>query len=103
MKHFMNTQDFNQDKLILLFGSQDCGVCTILKKRLDAWLEEHKDFKGFYIDINKEKEFSSQHQIYSIPVLQVYIENQKVIDQAGAFSLDKELDQLERILTIYNQ
>lgn len=91
------------DFLILLFGTQDCGVCSVLNNRLDAWLEKYPNITSRTIAIEKHQEQCAGLQIYTAPALYVYVEHKPMIQVAGTFSLDQHLEQLERIISIYNQ
>lgn len=99
LEELIETKDF----VILLFGTQDCGVCSVLKNRLDAWLETYPHVTSRYISIEKHSQQCAQFQIYSAPALYVYVEQKPMIQVAGTFSLDQQLQQLERIVSIYNQ
>lgn len=86
-----------QSGLVVLYGGEHCGVCQVIKPKLSQALEQ--DFpllKQVYVDCQATMEVCSQQGVFSLPVVQVYIDGQRFIEKARTFSVPALLAEIER-------
>lgn len=79
--------------LLILFGGEHCGVCQGIKPQLVQMLEQQfPDMTGVYIDCKQSPEICAQHSVFTLPVVQAYIDGMKIAEFGKSFSL-KQLQQ----------
>lgn len=84
--------------LLVLFGEDTCGPCRALRKKLDIWLDAHPDVSGRYAEVGAHRSLCAQRGIFSGPALVLYMEGKEMAREAGAFSLDRFLDRVEKYM-----
>lgn len=90
--------------VFILFGGAQCQVCQTLRPQLEAMLE--RDFpamQGVYVDCAASPALCAQHGVYSLPVVQAFIEGMKVAEVARAFGMQQLKQQLERPYAIWRE
>ncbi|QYJ78395.1 thioredoxin family protein [Shewanella acanthi] len=107
----MNTQSIHQidsmehltslinmhSALLLLFGSQDCGVCQNLKPRIaDMLAAEFPLMQMAYIDCTQHSEIAAEYQVFSLPVVECLFEGKSFGRFAKVFSLNDLRSAIER-------
>lgn len=83
--------------VFILFGAAQCQVCQVLRPQLEALLE--RDFPGLsgvYVDCALSPALCAQQGVFSLPVVQVWIEGLKVAQAARAFGVHQLQQQIER-------
>ncbi|UQB41453.1 thioredoxin family protein [Thiomicrospira microaerophila] len=86
-----------QPGLVVLFGGEHCGVCQIIKPKLmQALADGFAQLELVYIDCQKHTKICSQKGVFSLPVVQVYIDGQRFIEKARTFSLPGLLAEMSR-------
>jgi thioredoxin-like negative regulator of GroEL len=86
-----------QPGLVVLYGGAHCGVCQVIKPKLAHAIEQ--DFSSLmsvYVDCQTTPDVCSQHGVFSLPVVQVYIDGQRFIEKVRNFSLPALLAELAR-------
>jgi thioredoxin-like negative regulator of GroEL len=90
--------------LFILFGGEHCNVCQTLRPQLAAMLEEHfPKIQRVYIDCEKSPDICAQHCVFSLPVVNVYIEGMLVAEEARAFSLSGLMQRIERPYVMWQE
>ena len=93
-----------ESALFVLFGGEHCSVCLSLRPQLTALLDQHyPDMRSVYIDCEVSPEICAQHSVFSLPVVQVYIENMLVTEHARVFSLSELMQRIERPYAIWKE
>ncbi len=83
--------------VFILFGGKHCTVCHSLRPQLASMLDQHfPDMRSVYVDCETSPEICAQHSVFSLPVVNVYIEGMLVTEDARAFSLSKLMQSIER-------
>ncbi|HEY9017330.1 thioredoxin family protein [Thiomicrospira sp.] len=86
-----------QPGLVVLFGGEHCGVCQVIKPKLEMMLSERYPLlQMVYIDCQQSQSLCAQKSVFSLPVVQVYFDRQRFIEKARSFSLAALLDEIER-------
>jgi len=90
--------------LFILFGAAHCGVCLVIKPRIESLMAQHfPDIALAYIDCGQYPEICAQHEVFSLPVTKLYVEGQLCLEMAGSFSLKELLAQVERIYRLWKE
>ena len=96
IEHLKTTQ-----AVLLLFGGPKCGVCQAIKPKLeDLMAQQHPEIILVYVDCEKSPEICAQHGVFSLPVVQFYIEGRLYLERGRIFSLVELSDQIERIILL---
>jgi thioredoxin 1 len=84
--------------VLLLFGAPHCGVCQAIKPKLEQLMtNNYPEMALVYVDCAHSPDIAAQHGVFSLPVVQLYIEGRLSLERGRSFSL-LELDtQMERI------
>lgn len=82
----------NNNKMVLLyFGSKTCGVCTIMKSRIEKMLEKYPEIRGVYIDVEKYREIAVSYSFFTVPGILLFVDGKESIREAGYINL-REMD-----------
>lgn len=86
-----------QPGLVVLFGGEHCGVCQVIKPKLETMLaERYPLLQMVYIDCQQSQSLCAQKSVFSLPVVQVYFDRQRFIEKARSFSLPALMDEIQR-------
>lgn len=76
------------DMLLIYFGSVYCGVCNAMKPKLEKILEKYPKIKSVEVEAEKDPELSALYNVFTIPVIILYIKGKETIREARIISLD---------------
>ena len=97
LEHLKATQ-----AVLLLFGSPQCGVCQVIKPKLERLMaQQYPEIALVYIDCAESPDICAQHGVFSLPVVHLYIEGQLFLERGRSFSLFELEDQIERIYRLW--
>lgn len=83
--------------VFILFGGAHCQVCNTLRPQLAAMLaREFPELLAVYVDCERSPDLCAQCGVFSLPVVQAWIEGGKVAEAVRAFGLGELQRQLER-------
>lgn len=90
--------------VVILFGGKQCAVCHSLRPRLEAMLQsQYPDVSSVYIDCEVSPGICAQHGVFSLPVVQFYIEGMKVCEFARSFSVEQLQQSMQRTYTMWHE
>lgn len=90
--------------VFILFGGKQCNVCHALGPQLEDMLESHyPDITSAYIDCQVSADICAQHSVFTLPVVQFYIEGKKVTEFARSFSIEQVRQSMQRSYTIWRE
>jgi len=90
--------------VFILFGGKQCNVCQALRPQLENMLESHyPDITSAYIDCEVSPEICAQHSVFTLPVVQFYIEDKKITEFARSFSIEQLRQSMQRSYTMWHQ
>jgi thioredoxin-like negative regulator of GroEL len=97
IEHLKSTQ-----ATLLLFGGPQCGVCQAIRPKLERLLaQQYPEIEMVYVDCADSPDICAQHGVFSLPVVQLYIEGHVYLERGRSFSL-LELDaEIERIYRLW--
>ena len=101
MLYIDDIEQLNQMKssgaLFILFGGEHCTVCQSLRPQLSAALGlAFAEMTVVYVDCEKSAEICAQHRVFSLPVVQAYIDGQKIAEEARVFSIKQLIETIQR-------
>ena len=97
IEHLKTTQ-----AVLLLFGGPQCGVCQAIKPKLELLMtQQHPEIVLVYVDCVNSPAVCAQHSVYSLPVVQFYIEGRLYLERGRSFSLVELSDQIKRIVLMW--
>ena len=90
--------------VFILFGGKQCNVCHALRPQLENMLESYyPDISSAYIDCEVSPEICAQHSVFTLPVVQFYIEGKKVTEFARSFSIEQLRQSMHRSYTMWHE
>ena len=83
--------------LFILFGGEHCSVCQSLRPQLSSAISlAFPEMTLVYVDCEKSAEICAQHHVFSLPVVQAFIDGQKIAEEARVFSIKQLIETIER-------
>ncbi|MGL4761033.1 MAG: thioredoxin family protein [Sarcina sp.] len=64
---------------IVYFSGESCNVCPVIKGRVNSILENYKGISLIDIDASSNKELSASYDIFSIPVLLLFVDGKEAL------------------------
>lgn len=90
--------------LLIMFGGEHCGVCKVLKPQISDMLEKSfPEMKGVYIDCHNNQIICSQNSIFTLPVVQIYFDGIKIIEEIKVFGLNQLIEKIKRPYDIWTE
>ena len=89
--------------LLIMFGGKNCGVCQVVKPQLSSLLEEQfPNMQAVYVDCHLDSLICAQNSIFTLPVIQVYFEGIKIIEEIKVFSINGLIEKIKRPYDMWN-
>lgn len=90
--------------VFILFGGKQCNVCHALRPQLEKMLATHyPDIISAYVDCEVSPDICAQHSVFTLPVVQFYIEGMKVSEFARSFSIEQLRQSMHRSYTMWHE
>ncbi|MDP4146732.1 MAG: thioredoxin family protein [Bacillota bacterium] len=89
----------NNQMVLIYFGSNSCNVCSAVKPKVEEILKDYPKIISAQIDVEKSLEISAFYNIFTIPVVLVYIEGKEIVREGRHISI---LDINSKIDRYYN-
>lgn len=77
------------EMLMVYFGSTACGVCVAMKPKMEQMLEKYPNIKLVEVEAENNPELSAKYNVFTIPVIILYIQGKETIREARIISLEK--------------
>ena len=92
------------DAVFILFGGKQCNVCHALRPQLESMLETHyPNITSVYIDCETSADICAQYSVFTLPVVQFYIEGMKITEFARSFSIEQLRQSMQRSYTMWQE
>lgn len=92
----------SQGVTLILFGGENCGVCTSIKPQVEkVFSGKFPEVKQLYIDCEQSTDICAQFGVFTLPVVQVYFDGQKFLEEVRVFGVQNVAKQLERPYEIW--
>lgn len=79
------------DMVLLYFSSKTCGVCTVIKPRVEEMLDKYPNINAVYIDVEASRDIAVQYSIFTIPGILLFVDGKESIREARYINI-KEID-----------
>jgi len=88
--------------LLVLFGGAHCGVCQVIKPRIESLMAQHfPEIVLAYVDCEERPGICAQHSVFTLPVVKLFVEGQVCLEMARRFSLQELVSQVDRIYRLW--
>lgn len=88
--------------LLILFGGAHCGVCQAIKPKLESLMaQQFPDIALAYVDCTLLPGCCAQHGVFTLPVVQLFMEGQLSLERARSFSLQELGAQIARVYRLW--
>lgn len=92
MKQITSIEEINNlknksDMLLLYFSGEMCSVCRDLKPKIEEMIESYPGIFAAQVDIQKNSALAASFQVFTAPVVILFVNGQETIREAGVFSL----------------
>ncbi len=92
------------DIALFYFSAERCNVCKALMPKVTEMALQYPEMKLYYVDVEKNQEFSGKYSIFTIPVIVVFIQGKETIRASRNISVPLLEDKIERYYhLLYNQ
>lgn len=91
----------NNDMVLVYFGGNNCNVCVALKPKVQELLKNYPKIKSAQVDVEKSLAVSAAHNIFTIPVVLVFIEGKEIIREARHISIQEINTKIERYYNMF--
>lgn len=92
------------EAVLVLFGAPTCRVCGDIKPHLfEAVKTAYPMMETIYVNCNDEVETCAQRGVFSLPVVQVYLQGQKFVEKVRVFSIGALIDELARPIQLMQE
>ena len=90
--------------VFILFGGKQCNVCHAIRPQLENMLDTYyPDITSAYIDCETAADICAQHGVFTLPVVQFYIDGMKITEFARSFSIEQLRQSMHRSYTMWHE
>lgn len=80
-----------QEMVLLYFGSKTCGVCSLIRPRVERMLEKYPKVNGLYIDVETSRDIAAHFSVFTVPGILLFVDGKESIREARYIDL-KEIE-----------
>jgi thioredoxin-like negative regulator of GroEL len=91
----------NNEMVLVYFGGDNCGVCTAMKPKIQGLLKHYPKIKSAQVDVEKSVALAAAYNIFTIPVILLFIEGKELIREARHISLQDINTKIERYYNMF--
>lgn len=81
---------------IVYFSGSDCGACNAIKEKVQFLIKEYNEIKFLEINAIKNKELAAQHDIFSLPILLLFINGKEALRLGRYFDVLEFKNSIDR-------
>lgn len=97
----LNILKNNSEMLLIYFGSDSCGVCMAMKPKIESLLAKYPKIMSTKIETENSLELSAMHNVFTIPVIILYIQGKETIREARIISMEKLEQNISRYYELF--
>jgi thioredoxin 1 len=87
----------SNDGVMLYFSGENCGVCHVLQPKIKMLFDEKfSKIHQVYISADKHQEIAASFNIFTVPSVMVFFENQEFIRESRHISIVELQTKVER-------
>ena len=83
--------------LLAYLSFPECGVCQVLRPKVEALLEKYDAFEFLYVDIHKYPQISGQRLVFTVPTILVMQNGREVKRYSRHFALQEHESSLDKL------
>ncbi len=87
--------------LLIYFGITGCGVCKSMKPKVEIMIKRYPNIKAVMVEADKSLNISARFNVFTVPVILLYIEGKETIREARIISLDNLEQKIARYCQIF--
>ena len=88
---------------MLYVGGEYCSACKVLQPKIfDAFDREFPNIDKLSIDIEDQREFAAQQNIFAVPTIIVYFEGKEFFRKSRNLSVDLFIEEVRRPYNIFS-
>lgn len=91
----------NNDMLMIYFGSEECSVCQSMMPKVESMIKKFPKIKAVRVESDKNLKISAMFNVFTIPVILLYIQGKETIREARIISLDNLEQKIARYCQIF--
>lgn len=91
----------SNDMLLIYFGSEACGVCKAMAPKVENMIKNFPDLKAVRVEADKNLNISARFNVFTVPVILLYIEGKETIREVRIISLDNLEQKIARYCQIF--
>lgn len=102
LKSLKDIDEFTEKNYVslLYFGDKSCGVCEVLRPKMDFMIKKYKEVNMAYIEVSEVLEVTEKYSVYTFPAVVLYIGNKEYIREARFISLEELEEKIQRLISI---
>lgn len=86
----------NYDMALIYFSGENCGVCSVIKAKVEDILKTYPKIKSIEVKTEKSLEIASEYSIFTIPGILVYVDHKETIREARYISIEELQKKIHR-------
>lgn len=87
----------NTNEIIFLyFSSKSCGVCKVIKPKLDEMLKAYPKLKSLQIDVEGNIKLAASYSVFTLPAVIVFVNGKETIREARYINVEEIKNKIER-------
>ena len=90
----------NRGLALFYFTHPDCGVCGVIKPKIEKLLDKYPEIKGYNSSLADDPKIAGQLTLYSVPALLLYMENKEVLREGKYIVMDVLEPKIKRLVEI---
>jgi thioredoxin-like negative regulator of GroEL len=88
--------------VLAYFSGLNCGVCQALKPKIEKLVGvSFPSVKLVEVSVNEQPELAARFTVFAIPVILFFVEGKEYIRQARSVDTSVLLQQIEKIVNLY--
>lgn len=89
------------EMLLMYFGSSSCGVCVSVLPKIETMLKGYPKIKAVKVETNNSIELSAKYNVFTIPVVMLYIQGKETVREARIFSMENLQQKISRYYKLF--
>lgn len=101
-KNLLEKELKNNEALMVYFSGNDCGVCQVLKPKIETlFKEKFPKVKQVYISAEIFRDTAAQYNVLSIPTILVYFEGKEFLRESRLISVPDVETKISRTYDLF--
>ncbi len=87
---------------LIYFGGADCGVCQVLRPKVEALLEQRfPQLAAALVEAPEQPEIAGQQRVFTLPTVVIYFDGHELLRKVRNFTPTELAEELERPYGLY--